>query len=223
MFGDKTVINKDNFLKQTEDARLKRNLEKKRTSSAIKIQSLFKGYLARKQFAIKLEYNTFVQNIIKKDIFTFVFKNFRNSLNQALVETSELKTAVQLYEITKKFIIFIQTKYFKKKKNNDNQLLFQNMCTCLSNSILKGDFKHSYMSLIVSKDFYQLFLKQSHKFLQACIIELNNINLKDASHYKTFISLLSTLTMFTDHRLWKCYKIENSIILLENFINLFLN
>ncbi len=56
MFTEKNVINKDNFLKQTEDARLKRNLEKKRTTSAIKIQSLLKGYLARKRFAIELEY-----------------------------------------------------------------------------------------------------------------------------------------------------------------------
>lgn len=59
MFSEKNVINKENFLKQTEDARLKRNLEKKRTTSAIKIQSLLKGYLARKRFAIELEY-TFI-------------------------------------------------------------------------------------------------------------------------------------------------------------------
>ena len=57
MFSEKNVINKDNFLKQTEDARLKRNLEKKRTTSAIKIQSLLKGYLTRKRFAIELEYD----------------------------------------------------------------------------------------------------------------------------------------------------------------------
>ena len=57
MFSDKTGLqNKDNFLKQTEDARLKRNLEKKKLTSAIKIQALFRGYLARKHFLASLEY-----------------------------------------------------------------------------------------------------------------------------------------------------------------------
>jgi hypothetical protein len=55
MFSDKTAPNKDNFLKQTEDARLKRNLEKKRTISAVKIQSVFRGYSARKKFFTELE------------------------------------------------------------------------------------------------------------------------------------------------------------------------
>lgn len=56
MFSDKTGLqNKDNFLKQTEDARLKRNLEKKKLTSAVKIQSVFRGYLARKHFLASLE------------------------------------------------------------------------------------------------------------------------------------------------------------------------
>ncbi len=141
--------------------------------------------------------------------------SLRISLKQTLLDTSDPKTAIQLYEVTKKFLIYNQSKYYKRKSTNelqtDHKTLFQNMCTCLSNSILKGDFKHSYTSLIVSKDFYQLFLKQSHKFLQACIVELNDLNIKDALDFKTFISILSILTMFTDHKLWKCYKIENSM------------
>ena len=66
------------------------------------------------------------------------------------------------------------------------------------------------MSLIVSKDYYQLFQKQSHSFLQACIMQLDDLNLKENVHHKTFISILNVLTMFTDHKLWKCYKTENS-------------
>lgn len=46
---------KDYFLKQANDAREKRMQEKKRISSALKIQSYFRGYLVRKKFYTNLE------------------------------------------------------------------------------------------------------------------------------------------------------------------------
>lgn len=49
------VKEKDSFLKQTNDAREKRQLEKKRVNSIIKIQSHLRGYLQRKRFFIQLE------------------------------------------------------------------------------------------------------------------------------------------------------------------------
>lgn len=50
------IKEKESFLKQTNDAREKRQLEKKRLASAIKIQSLWRGYAQRKRFFQSLEY-----------------------------------------------------------------------------------------------------------------------------------------------------------------------
>lgn len=46
---------KESFLKQTNDAREKRQLKKKRLASALKIQSLWRGYAQRKRFYLQLE------------------------------------------------------------------------------------------------------------------------------------------------------------------------
>ena len=40
---------KSSFLKNTEEARLKRQIDKKKLESAIVIQSFYRGYLTRKQ------------------------------------------------------------------------------------------------------------------------------------------------------------------------------
>lgn len=46
---------KDSFLKQANDAREKRQNEKKRLNSIVKIQANFRGYLQRKRFFLSLE------------------------------------------------------------------------------------------------------------------------------------------------------------------------
>lgn len=49
----KSITNKDTFLEQTKAAREERALEKKREQSAIKIQAVVRGWLAKQKF-IKL-------------------------------------------------------------------------------------------------------------------------------------------------------------------------
>ena len=153
---------------------------------------------------------------------------YRNDLTQILLcnasETSKQYTATHLYELTRKYLIYTSFKYLKHSKQSvltpgntgtsgtdERQSVFQSMCTLISTSILTGDFKHSYVSLIVSKEYYQLFVKQSHQFLHACVSQLEALNLKDVQNYKTFVCVLNVITMLTDHKLWKCYKIENSM------------
>lgn len=46
----KTITSKDSFLEQTKAAREERALEKKREQSAIKIQSMIRGWLAKQRF-----------------------------------------------------------------------------------------------------------------------------------------------------------------------------
>lgn len=45
----KSVTSKDTFLEQTKAAREERALEKKRDQSAIKVQALVRGWLARRK------------------------------------------------------------------------------------------------------------------------------------------------------------------------------
>jgi ubiquitin-protein ligase E3 B len=45
---------KGNFLEQTKAAREERAVEKKRDNAAIKIQSLLKGFVARKKFRTRV-------------------------------------------------------------------------------------------------------------------------------------------------------------------------
>lgn len=49
----KSLTSKDTFLEQTKAAREERALEKKRELSAVKIQAIVRGWLARRRF-IKL-------------------------------------------------------------------------------------------------------------------------------------------------------------------------
>lgn len=49
----KSITSKDTFLEQTKAAREERALEKKREQSAIKIQAVVRGWLAKQKF-IKL-------------------------------------------------------------------------------------------------------------------------------------------------------------------------
>ena len=46
----KSLTSKDTFLEQTKAAREERALEKKREQSAIKIQAIIRGWLARQRF-----------------------------------------------------------------------------------------------------------------------------------------------------------------------------
>lgn len=50
----KTQTSKDTFLEQTKAAREERALEKKREQSAVKIQALVRGWLARQRFIARI-------------------------------------------------------------------------------------------------------------------------------------------------------------------------
>ena len=55
MLSNASQKDKESFLKQANDAREKRQLEKKRLNSIIKIQTLYRGYRERKKFFLSLE------------------------------------------------------------------------------------------------------------------------------------------------------------------------
>lgn len=69
----KNINDKDSFIKQANEAREKRTMEKKRFFSAIKIQAFYRGFRARKEFVNNLEYFKFKKKIyIYTSFFIFI-------------------------------------------------------------------------------------------------------------------------------------------------------
>ncbi|CAF0883062.1 unnamed protein product [Brachionus calyciflorus] len=186
--------NKDSFLKQANEAREKRTLEKKRLASAIKIQSFFRGYLARKKFSqgIESDLNSAFDGVDIQD-------------KETLMKRSH--TSKQLLELIDKILFFKKIK--ARKAINLDEKLIGNFTSYMILNITNGDFKHSYMSLILSKDNYQKFLTQSHKVLKLLVDNLDHLNIKDLEHNKIFNNIIRLFTVLSDNNQWKCFPISN--------------
>ena len=176
---------RDSFLRQAEDARQKRNLDKKKAQSVLKIQSFYRGYMSRKQL---------YQSISKQLINTFITP-----------DNSSIKlTAVHLYDLIRNFF-FIDKLKIKTKPDTLNQI-FCAICKYLTVNIQKSDLKTSYMSLIVSKSHYQNFIVQSNRLLGKCVHLLNEINFKEKEQIKHFETYLDLVLVFTNYHCWKCFE-----------------
>jgi len=180
---------RDAFLKQAEDARLKRQLEKRKLQSAIKIQCVYRGYVTRKR------------------------------LNQSLVDELEKEfgsnsicgrlSSLQLYELTQKFLFLNR----KSSKRIIDLTVFENICESVNQSILTGDFKHSYVSLIVSKENYQNYLSQSHRLLKFALNTTNSLKIKEPNDRKVFVKIIALFGTLCESKTWHCFQsIDNELM-----------
>jgi ubiquitin-protein ligase E3 B len=182
---------RDAFLKQAEDARLKRQLEKRKLQSAIKIQCVFRSYVARKRVKQSIEHE------LQKEFGT-------GSATLRL-------TSLQLFDLTQKFL-FLNKKLDSNKQIIETKIL-QNICENITQSILTGDFKHSYVSLIISKENYQNFLSQSHKLLKFVLNTMNSLKIKEPNEKKLFTNIITMLGTFCDSKAWFCFhSVDNELM-----------
>jgi hypothetical protein len=71
MFQLPTNSEKNDFLKKTEDERLKRLLEKKRSSAAIRIQSYYRGYKTRELIFNEIKYVIYYSLVLSIYLLSF--------------------------------------------------------------------------------------------------------------------------------------------------------
>ncbi|RNA43855.1 ubiquitin- ligase E3B isoform X2 [Brachionus plicatilis] len=191
---------KESFIRQANEARERRTLEKKKLSSAIRIQALYRGYRARKTIInhIESELNNAFCGIDVKDV---------DSLN------SKSYLSKQLFNLINRFLFLNNLKH--SNRNSMGKTLVLNLSSYLILNITNSDFKHSYMGLILSKDNFQSFLGQTHKILKKFINIMHELNIKDLNDYRIFTNLINFFTILCDSKYWKCFPTSNRNEMLE--------
>lgn len=175
---------KETLLKQAEAARNQRQTDKKKYHSAILIQSLVRGHQAR-----KLHHTELLQKL-------------QLNLNETKLNTGSQSTSSDLYELTK---IYLFLERFSSSKNLPELV---RICAHLAISIQSGDFKHSYVSLILSKTLYQGFLVQSKRIIRIALREMTVFaaGLKVKEDFFKFEILLNFVWNLASLGRWKCFK-----------------
>ena len=198
--SSKDFQKKDNFLKQTEDARQKRLLEKKKLQSAVKIQSFYRGYIVRKKLLDSIE-----DELKNKLLSNHTLDLDRLAPNYAY----NSNPSSQLLALVKKYL-FVYNKRYKNKKDKLDISMLKNLLDHLVCSITQGEFKYSYVSLIMNKNNYQNFINQSRQILCLCVSIIDIINLKNVVHLKLLYNIIELIFSLTDFKAWKCFKVDNN-------------
>lgn len=170
---------KSSFIKNVDEARQKRQLEKKKQQSALLIQSVYRGYITRKKESTLID----------------------TELNLSFQGANKSLAASQTYILLKKY--FLYDRLVRQEKSN--QMLIQ-ILKCLTYQIQTvSEFKTTYVSLIISKTNYQNFIQQSNKLVDKCVLKMQQLNLKDKEHVKQIEIYINFLMCLTNYKLWKCF------------------
>ncbi len=185
---------KSSFLKNTEEARLKRQIDKKKLESAIVIQSFYRGYLTRKQ---------------QTDLF---INELETAFISSVSSNNHQFSSIQIFNLIKKY--FQLDRLTSSNNNNEKtNLIFINMLKYLLNQIQANtEFNKSYVSLIISAKNYQNFISQSNKLVDKCIQKLtNDISYTTKEKIKYFEIILAFLICLSNHKYWKCFQQQQQL------------
>ena len=83
------------------------------------------------------------------------------------------------------------------------------LCSLVSSSIASGEFKHSYVSLIISKAHYQSYVEQSRRILSFSLSSIGQLDIKQAPHLRSFCTILRLLLTLTNYDEWRCFQVAN--------------
>ncbi|XP_045445888.1 ubiquitin-protein ligase E3B [Melitaea cinxia] len=186
----KSITSKDTFLEQTKAAREERALEKKREQSAIKIQAVVRGWLAKQKF-IKLILNDFDQ----------LLPDLTSHGSQDEPQQPEFVPALDVYRVAcRLFLIF---KHQRDKKR------FEKLCKYIVQSLHSESVKVSYVGVFLNKEYSLRWISHIKDLLYKCCQYLEELKPESPIDMQSILIYLHTLLAFTATNTWALTRLKN--------------
>nr|XP_026489897.1 ubiquitin-protein ligase E3B [Vanessa tameamea] len=186
----KSITSKDTFLEQTKAAREERALEKKREQSAIKIQAVVRGWLAKQKF-IKLILNDFDQ----------LLPDLVSHSSQDEHQQPELVQALDVYRVAcRLFLVF---------KNQRDRKRFEKLCKYIVQSLHSESVKISYVGVFLNKEYSLRWISHIKDLLYKCCQFLEELKPESPIDMQGILIHLHTLLAFTATNTWALTRLKN--------------
>ncbi|XP_050345337.1 ubiquitin-protein ligase E3B [Nymphalis io] len=186
----KSITSKDTFLEQTKAAREERALEKKREQSAIKIQAIVRGWLAKQKF-IKLILNEFDQ----------LLPDLVSHSSQDEHQQPELVLALDVYRVAcRLFLVF---------KNQRDRKRFEKLCKYIVQSLHSESVKISYVGVFLNKEYSLRWISHIKDLLYKCCQFLEELKPESPIDMQGILIHLHTLLAFTATNTWALTRLKN--------------
>ena len=192
-----TMSNREAVLAEAKAAREARKADREKDVAVIKIQSIVRGFLQRRNLEKETKGN--VDKLAHKD------------LENSETESQELKpTAIELYNITQRYLTFSAKSLLEDRKCDPDDLdRFERLCRVISGTLKEDSPKYSYISIAINKDKTKArsFIEHLKMLLAiACKqlnIKTNGLRLDNRRGQKISATLLSLLLFFTNTNTWQ--------------------
>lgn len=184
MFAKTELKKRDQFLDQTKIRRAGRMQEKQKDDAATKINSVARGFIARRHLhrEIRKEVGNLLQ--IPQDPDSEYKPTFRPALD--------------VFKTVKKFLFI-----FKPEKDQQN---FEYLCRYILATMNTDGVKHSYVSMAMNKVFVLDWIHQLKELLWTCCTLFRTLRPECAKDLKVITVCLSMLVTFTATSTWKILK-----------------
>ncbi|KAG5678886.1 hypothetical protein PVAND_008514 [Polypedilum vanderplanki] len=175
----------ENIRKNRSDRHQEKEKEERRQHAAILIQTIYRGFIARKKFRDE------------------IIKNFNEIIPDSIdKETIELKPALQIYHALSRFLLI----WKPKEDDEESREKWETICRILLASVESESLKFNYVSVALNKDHSLAWIRHMKKVLFYCCTFIDS--LKPEIHKDTTLLnvLLRTLIAFTCPNGWAILK-----------------
>nr|XP_032513418.1 ubiquitin-protein ligase E3B [Danaus plexippus plexippus] len=186
----KTITSKDSFLEQTKAAREERALEKKREQSAIKIQSMIRGWLAKQRF----------NKIILYD-FDQLLPEYASQGSQDEPQQPELIQALDVFRLACRLFLVFKQQRDKKR--------FEKLCKYIVQSLHSESVKISYVGVFLNKEYSFRWIAHIKDLLYKCCQYLEELKPESPLDMQSILIHLHTLLAFTATNTWALTRLKN--------------
>ncbi|XP_013180712.1 PREDICTED: ubiquitin-protein ligase E3B isoform X1 [Papilio xuthus] len=187
----KSLTSKDTFLEQTKAAREERALEKKRETSAIKIQAIVRGWLARQKFV----------KLILKEFDELLPETNPHGSQEEPSPAFELIPALDVYKAScRLFLIFKQTRDRKR---------LEKLCKYIVQSLHSDSVKFSYVGVFLNKEYSLQWIAHIKALLYKCCLYLEELKPESPIDMQSILIHLHTLIAFTATNTWALTRLKN--------------
>ncbi|CAH0406320.1 unnamed protein product [Chilo suppressalis] len=187
----KTLTSKDSFLEQTKAAREERALEKKREQSAVKIQALIRGWLARRRFISR----------ILNEFDELLPETAGHSSQEEPPPTLDLIPALDVYKVTCRLFLIFQQKRDRKR--------FEKLCKYIVQSLHSESVKLSYVGVFLNKEYSLRWISHIKDLLYKCCLYLEVLKLESPIDMQSILVHLHTLVALTATNTWALTRLKN--------------